>query len=87
MQDEKLCYLTEYPYNLHKHHIYGGARRKLSEQYGCWVYLRAELHNMSNQGVHFNKQLDTQLKQECQRRFEEVYTREKFMELFGRNYL
>jgi hypothetical protein len=43
---------------------------------------------MSNQGVHFNKQLDLRLKQECQRRWEVKYgTREDFIREFGRNYL
>lgn len=42
---------------------------------------------MSDHGVHFDKALDLQLKQECQRRFEALYGHDTFMEVFGRNYL
>ncbi len=66
MQNEKACYLTGYTGSLHKHHIYGGnGRRHICEAHGFWCYLRPDLHNLSNQGVHFNHELDLQLKQEC----------------------
>ena len=88
MQDEKVCYITGSTEGLHKHHIFfGTANRKHSEEYGCLVYLRADWHNLSNYGVHFNKKLDLRLKRECQTRFEELYGHEKFMALFGKNYL
>lgn len=88
MQDRKVCWRTGTTYDLHKHHIYGGVgRRKLSERYGCWVYLTAHYHNMSNQGVHFDHEFDLRLKQECQRRFQEVYPDLNFVQIFGRNYL
>ena len=38
-------------------------------------------------GIHFNKDVDMEVKRECQRRYEENHTREEFMELIGRNYL
>lgn len=87
MQDTKECYITKQTLNLHKHHIYAGAFRKKSEHYGCWVYLRGDWHNLSNYGVHFNHDLDVKLKQECQRKFEELYGHDKFMEVFKKNYL
>lgn len=88
MQGNKECYLTGETWRLHKHHIFfGSGRRKVSEQNGFWCYLTPELHNMSNNGVHFNRELDLQLKQECQKRYEETHTREDFMDLIGRNYL
>lgn len=87
MQTRKECYVTRKTNNLHKHHIFGGSRRKASDLWGCWVWLTPAMHNMSNDGVHFNKALDTALKQECQRRFEDLYGHEKFMEVFGKNYL
>lgn len=88
IQASKECYVSGSTDNLHKHHIYGGnGRRRLSEKYGCWVWLRADWHNASSYGVHFNKQLDTRLKMECQEKFEETHTREQFMSLFGRSYL
>jgi hypothetical protein len=67
--------------------FYGTANRKQSEKYGCWVYLCAYHHNMSSEGVHFNKSLDILLKQECQRRFEKDGTREEFRKIFGKSYL
>lgn len=88
MQDAKECYITQRTDNLHKHHIYeGSGRRKLSEKYGCWVWLTGEWHNMSDHGVHFNKPLDLKLKRECQQKFEEAHSRKEFMQIFGRSYL
>lgn len=88
MQDKKECYITGSTADLHKHHIYfGNPNRKHSEKYGCWVWLRSDWHNMAGYGVHFNKPFDFLLKQKCQREFEKRYSHEKFMEVFGRNYL
>ena len=89
LSNEKECYVCHTTMNLHKHHIYEGTgRRKLSEKYGCWVYLCAYHHNMSNCGVHFNKELDIKLKQECQREWEAKNGgREKFRQTFGKSYL
>lgn len=72
---------------LHKHHIYGGPNRRISEANGFWVYLRADWHNMSDYGVHFNRELDLDLKQKCQRKYEENHSRAEFIALIGRNYL
>lgn len=88
MQTEKECYITGRTNNLHKHHIYfGNPNRKISEQNGFWVWLIPEMHNMSNQGVHFNHELDLALKRECQARFEKTHSREEFVKLIGKNYL
>ena len=70
----------------HKHHIFGGSNRKHSEKYGLFVWLKPELHNMSNMGVHFNKEFDLYLKQIGQEAFEETYPDLNFLEIFGRNY-
>ena len=87
LQDKKECWVTGQTTGLHKHHIYGGARRKLSEKYGLYVYLTPYWHNASNDGVHFDYEFDMKLKTLAQTEFEKVYSRDKFMELFGRNYL
>lgn len=42
---------------------------------------------MSNEGVHFNRELDLKLKRECQEKFEETHSREEFMKIIGKNYL
>lgn len=88
ISNERECLVCGSTYNLHKHHIFfGSANRKLSEKYGCWCYLCARHHNMSNEGVHFNKPLDTKLKEYTQRKFNEVYPDLDFMRIFGKNYL
>ena len=87
LQSEKRCYKTGDTYNLHEHHIFGGARRKLSEKYGLKVYLRADWHNMADYGVHFDKEFDLRLKRAAQRAFEREHSREEFMLIFGKNYI
>lgn len=85
---KKECYITKATEGLHKHHIFGGPNRKLSEMYGLYVYLIPRLHNMSKKGVHFNKEFDLQLKREGQRKFERLHgSREDFIRIFGKNYL
>jgi hypothetical protein len=88
MQNDKRSYLSGRSDNLHKHHIYyGSCNRKNSEKYGCWVWLTSDEHNMSDIGVHFNKGLDNYLKRTCQIVFEQLYSHERFMQVFGRNYI
>lgn len=87
LQREKKCYITgaeNVP--LHKHHIFGGPNRRISEEHGFYIYLRPELHNMSDEGIHFNKTFDQYIKAKCQREYEKTHTREEFMRLIGRNY-
>lgn len=88
VSNERICLVCSTTYNLHKHHIFfGSGKRALSEKYGCWCYLCGIHHNLSNAGVHFNKSLDNELKEMCQRRFIEVYPDKDFLKIFGRNYL
>lgn len=86
--DMTTCYISGTKKDIHIHEIYGGsANRKKSIEWGCCVPLTATLHNMSNQGVHFNKDLDTRLKREMQAAFEKLHGHDKFMEIFHKNYL
>ena len=89
MSNEKVCLVCKTPYDLHKHHIYyGTGNRKISEREGCWCYLCGAHHNLSKWGVHFNKDLDLRIKQECQERWERKNgTREQFIQTFGKSYL
>ena len=89
LSNEKLCFACYTPLNLHKHHIfYGIGNRSRSEEFGCWVYLCDRHHNMSDDGVHFNKPFDITLKKYCQEKWEEVHgDREKFIRTFGKSYL
>ena len=87
IQDIKECYVCGTTLDLHKHHIYEGiANRKKSEKYGCWCYLCGKHHNMSKYGVHFDKALGRNLKEECQKAFERKYN-EDFIKVFGKSYL
>lgn len=87
IQTEKECYVCKTTLGLHLHHcIYGTGNRKLADKYKLTVWLCPMHHNMSDYGVHFNKELDTHLKQLAQLKFEETYNK-SFLEVFGRNYL
>lgn len=86
----KECYITGRTGCLHKHHIYfGHGNRAISDKHGFWVWLIPELHNMSDEGIHNgNKELDQQLKEECQAAYEASgHTREEFRALIGKSYL
>lgn len=87
IQEEKECYFCHTSLNLHEHHIYFGKNRKNSEEQGFKVWLCARHHNMSNEGVHFDRAKDIYLKQLCQSVFEQSHKREEFMKLIGKNYL
>lgn len=89
LSDDKQCWVCGSTQDLLRHHIfYGVSNRPLSEKYGCTVYLCAHHHNMSNEGVHFNHDLDLLLKMTTQREWEKRYgNREDFIKTFGRSYL
>lgn len=87
IQTEKECYICRTTRNLHEHHIfYGTANRRMSEMYGMKVWLCQEHHTGQN-GVHFDRQLDLQMKTMAQGVFEDqIGDRERFIETFGRSY-
>lgn len=89
LQKEKKCYVCGTTYNLHDHHIFfGTSNRKQSEKRGLKVWLCGMHHNLSNEGVHFQKPLDTHLKKLAQEYYEEHYgTRGDFRREFGKSYL
>lgn len=88
LSDKRKCWFCGRTDVLHKHHVYpGNPNRKISEKYGCWVYLCPEHHNMSEEGVHFDKERDLKLRIECQAAFEKEFPHVSFLRTFGRNYL
>lgn len=89
MQDGKFCFVCGATVGLHRHHIfYGTSNRKQSEKYGCWCYLCLYHHTGSNHAVHVDKTLDYKIKKMCQAQLEFTgWSREKFIEIFGRSYL
>lgn len=87
LQNEKKSYFSGKTDNLEKHHIYfGNPLRKLSDKYGCWVWLTSDEHR-GNKGPHHDRNTDLLLKRACQEEFEMLYGNEKFMAVFGRSYL
>lgn len=89
LQNDKRCYFTGATSNLHKHHIYpGNPNRAISDKNGFWVYISADYHNMTNNGVHQNPVELDKLKIICQKRFETLgHTRREFIKLIGKNYI
>lgn len=87
IQKEKECLVCHTRRGLHRHHVFGGPNRPISERTGMTVWLCGRHHNMSRDGVHRNKCLDMEVKRLAQHTFEQYRSREEFMELFGRNYL
>lgn len=86
-----LCVLLEgnsrvYPIT-HKHHIYGGPLRSISEAEGFTVDLCVRHHEFAKEAVHENHENLRLLQRICQRKYEETHTRQQFMDLIGRNYL
>lgn len=87
-----LCRLettAELPHdNLDKHHfMHGTANRRLAERWGLWGYLCKEHHTVGPEAVHNNREKDIFLQQVAQGRFERLYGHDKWMEIFGKNYL
>ena len=82
---QKECYLTGTQCGLERHHCFHGtANRKLAEQWGCWCWIKSDLHDLLH---HKDKSLDRRIEQDCQRAFEAKYGHEKFMQIFKKNYL
>jgi hypothetical protein len=73
----------------HKHHIFGGANRELSEEDGLFIYLTPEMHNMSDKGIHFNKTFMEYAHSIGQLSYMQYYnkTKEEFIARYGKNYL
>jgi hypothetical protein len=88
LQNNKECYVCKTTLGIHKHHIFGASNRTRSEKMNFTVFLCGYHHNLSNEGVHFNKDLDTHLKKYAQEYFEaNLGTREDFRIMFGKSYL
>lgn len=86
IQKEKRCYVCGTTQGLHEHHIiYGTANRKKSEEYGFKVWLCGRHHNLSNAGVHFNRELDLHLKCLCETWWlENGRTEDEWRRVFGK---
>lgn len=75
---------------LERHHLYGGARRKLSEKYGLVVWLCGErCHRTGAYSAHQNADVMDYLHKVGQLKAmkENGWTCSQFREVFGANYL
>ena len=71
----------------HRHEVFfGTSNRKISIEDGLVVFLKPELHNMSNKGVHFNREFDLMLKRQAVKIWCEYYnkTEEDFRKRYGK---
>lgn len=82
-------YSTERFNGSHRHEVFYGSNRQKSIKYGLVVFLTPEMHNMSNKGVHFDRQFDMLLKKIAQKTTMEYYgwSLERFRNEFGKSYL
>lgn len=73
IQEERECIVCK-SQNVEEHHVfYGTANRRLSEKYGLKVWLCPMHHRDSRWGVHFNKELDSRMKEIAEERFRDIY--------------
>lgn len=96
-KNDRTCYLcmklnSDYGTRtgLEEHHvIFGTGNRRLSEKYGLKVYLCVPHHRgygAQYQSAHFSRESRELLCREAQRAFEEKYSHEEWMRVFGRCY-
>lgn len=85
----KECFFTREPReeNLCIHHVYRGAFRDKSTEYGCWIWLRPDWHNQTNYSIHNDRNLELRIQAMCQMAFEDKYNHELFMKEFRRDYI
>ena len=87
MQAPRECYLCGRLTDLEKHHVFGGvANRPISEKYGLTVYLCHDCHTGTD-GAQYDKMKNLRLKQDAQRAFQAIYSRQLWMMLIRKNYL
>lgn len=73
----------------HRHEVFGGPNRERSIKDGLIIFLRPEMHNMSNLGIHFNKEFMDYTHKIGQETWMKHYnkTEEDFIKEYGKNYL
>lgn len=90
------CYLCGRITYTERHHIFGAANRRLSEEDGLVVNLCHHCHNAPPNGAHFNRETMLYLKRQGQTWYEEKKiaegmspeeARASFMQRYGKNYL
>ena len=73
----------------HRHEVFGASNRQKSIEDGLVIFLRPEDHNMSERGIHANREFDLYAKRKAQLRWMEFYgkTEEQFRKRYGKSWL
>lgn len=89
IQDKDCCWFCGTTFNLHTHHIFGASNRNNSDKYKLTIRLCYYHHNGGGNGkcVHQCREMDLELKQLAQKKFEEDHTRDEFIKIFGKSWL
>ena len=83
INDKFECYICGASGTLQRHHCLHGIRRKAADKYDLTVYLCPRCHmELHDHGIG-----DLMLEQLAQAHFEAEHGHEKYMEVFGKNYL
>lgn len=82
-----VCFICERQTETALHHIYGGAKRKMSDRNGFTVFLCPDCHQYAPHAVHRCRETAEKLKAVCQKAYEKTHDRDDFMALVGKNYL
>ena len=84
-----LCKRNRHAGRLERHHIFGGARRALSDQYGLIVTLCADCHRLAPHAVHRCAETMQYLHEygQAQAMRENGWTVDQFRQVFGKNYI
>lgn len=77
------CYVCGQYRTTARHEIFGGPNRQQSKALGMWANVCPPCHAK----VHANLEAFTYLRAAAQLKFEQEYGHERFMSVFGRNYL
>ena len=67
----------------HIHHIFGGARRRISDKYDFVIELCPVCHEKAHNDASFGNAL----KHDCQLQYMEDYSMEEWMDLMGRSWI
>lgn len=83
------CYICGSTNWIERHHVFNGPFRKKSEKYDAVVDLCHYCHNEPPNGVHFDQELDNELKSHFQELImeREGWDTQRFIFEFGRNYI
>ena len=86
-QGDPRCFLCGRRTELERHHVMAGtANRKLSEEYGLWIWLCRSCHT-GTEGAQYSRGKADSLKRLAQIAFEARHGHNAWMETFRKNYL